>query len=330
MYKDCTEVSLPHCPVKATIYGYYPSLPANAFFLAWFAILLIPNIIFGIRYKAWTYMLALGLGCTDEAIGYVGRVMLHQNPWSVTGFQIQICCLILGPAFNSAAIYLTLKHVALTFDPEYSIIKPRWYTYIFITGDLISLVLQAIGGGMAATAGEDRHQQNLGTHIMVAGICFQVVTLLIFAACASFYVWRRHRGVKNGHQLSKTAAQTLADTRFRLFVLALITAFIAVFARCVYRIAEMAGGWANKIMRDEPSYIALEGALIAYATAVQTLLHPGYCFPQLTGRKNEKEDDALEGASNEVTETYGPGQGPALLENTAMGSRHVVSNVYLK
>ena len=280
---DCTDVS-PACPLEYTIYGYYPSLPANALFTAWFALLFFPNIIFGIYYKAWTYMLALAVGCAVEATGYGGRIMLHDNPFSVEGFQMQICCLILGPAFNAAAIYLTLKHIALTFGSEYSVIKPRWYTYIFITGDLISLVLQAIGGGMAATAGEDRNQQDLGTDIMMAGIGWQVVTLFVFGVTAGHYVWRRRRAAGQGHHLSPRAARTLHSKRFKLFAFGVATAFLAVFMRCVYRIIEMAGGWGNEIMRDEPSYITFEGALIAYATGVQTVLHPGFCFPQLTGK----------------------------------------------
>jgi len=165
----CTKVSLPNCPVQRTVYGYYPSLSANAFFCAWFGVFLLLNLILGIRYKTWTYMLALTLGCLTEIIGYIGRIMMHYNPWSVTGFQMQICCIILGPAFNSAAIYLTLKHIALTFGPQYSLIRPAWYTYIFITCDLVSLVLQGLGGGLAATAGTNKHQQNLGTNIMITG-----------------------------------------------------------------------------------------------------------------------------------------------------------------
>lgn len=280
----CTEVSLPYCPVESSIYGYAPSLPANAFFTAWFAALFIPNIVFGVYYKAWTYMLALGLGCAIEALGYGGRIMLHANPFSTAGFQMQICCLILGPAFNSAAIYLTLKHVALTFGPEYSIIKPKFYTWIFIIGDLFSLVLQAIGGGMAATADGDRKRSDLGTHIMIAGICWQVFTLLAFAAMTTHYILKRRRALKQGHALSRHAAATLQDKKFKLFAFAVASAFLAVLIRCIYRIPELSGGWANSVMRDETSYIVLEGVMIAYATFVQTVCHPGYCFPPLTGR----------------------------------------------
>lgn len=55
---DCSAVS-PECPVEASIYGYYPSLGANAFFVAIFAICLVANVYFGIRYKTWTYMTAM-------------------------------------------------------------------------------------------------------------------------------------------------------------------------------------------------------------------------------------------------------------------------------
>jgi len=285
---DCTEVVLPDCPVEYTIYGYYPSFPANTFLAVWFGVFFFPNVVFGIYYKAWTYMIALAVGCAIEAIGYAGRLLLHDNPFSWKGFQIQICCLILGPAFNSAAIYLTLKHIVLTFGPEYGVVKPRFYTYIFIGGDVISLILQAIGGGMAATAGDDQKKQDLGTDIMIAGIVWQVITLLVFGICAGWYVVKRHRAAKQGHRLSEQARRTIKDLKFRLFAVGVVTAFLAVFLRCVYRIAEMAQGWANEIQRDEISYMVFEGAMIAYATMVQTVFHPGYCFPQLTGRGRER------------------------------------------
>ena len=44
------------CKIEGTLYGYYPNLGANAFFAAVFAICLIANLGFGIRYKTWTYM----------------------------------------------------------------------------------------------------------------------------------------------------------------------------------------------------------------------------------------------------------------------------------
>ena len=87
---ECTEVGLPGCEVENTILGYAPNLGANAFFAAFFGLAFTFQIFFGIRYKTWTYMIALGCGCAAECIGYVGRILLNDNPWSDVGFNIQI------------------------------------------------------------------------------------------------------------------------------------------------------------------------------------------------------------------------------------------------
>lgn len=85
----CQSVS-PECPVEGTLYGYAPNLGANAFFAAFFGIAFIFQIYFGIRYKTWTYMIAVGLGSVAECVGYIGRIMLHNNPYDDPGFKIQI------------------------------------------------------------------------------------------------------------------------------------------------------------------------------------------------------------------------------------------------
>ncbi|KAK5194707.1 hypothetical protein LTR72_006020 [Exophiala xenobiotica] len=246
-FRFCTDVT-PQCPVEHTIYGYYPSIGANAFFTIFFLMAAVLQLYAGIRYKTWTYLLAMFVGSLDQGIGYIGRLTLHANPFSTVGFQIQICCLILGPAFNSAAIYLVLKHITLCFGPEYSHIRPTLYTWIFITGDLVSLVIQAIGGGIAATSMANKHRQEIGDRLMMA---------------AEAHIFLR-------------------STKFRFFVLGFTIAFTAVFIRCVYRIVEMAGGWGNPIMQAEIPFIVLDGTMVAIATLMQTLFHPGWCFPRLS------------------------------------------------
>src|ERR1700712_1352801 len=116
---ECLNVG-PGCPVQQSLYGYYPSLPANAFFLAFFAVCIIINTVLGTYKRTWTYLIAMFFGCLAQVVGYAGRIIMHDNPFNMTGFQIQICCLTLAPAFNSAAIYLTLKHITLCFGAEAS------------------------------------------------------------------------------------------------------------------------------------------------------------------------------------------------------------------
>lgn len=275
---------IPECALDQTIYGYYPSMGANAFFCAIFGICAIANVYLGIRYKTWTYMIALAVGCFGEALGYVGRVMLHNNPWDDIGFNIQICCLIIAPSFLAAGIYLTLKYLVLTIGRDYSRIRAKWYTWIFIMCDLLSLVLQGAGGGIAASA-EDEDMQTVGNNLMMAGIVWQVVTLIAFAALVADYSLNAFKGRST---FTQATVNLLSSRNFKLFASAFMVSFLVIFVRCVFRIAEMAGGWANPIMQNEAEFIVLDSVMCAIAAVCLTIFHPGLFFKPMVTYKADK------------------------------------------
>jgi hypothetical protein len=85
---QCSAVG-PGCPVEASIYGYYPDLGANAAFIAIFTISGCVHVFQGLHYKTPWFMWMLIFGCFGEAVGYGGRIMLHDNPFSGPGFKVQ-------------------------------------------------------------------------------------------------------------------------------------------------------------------------------------------------------------------------------------------------
>ncbi|CZT46386.1 related to phospholipid-translocating ATPase [Rhynchosporium secalis] len=273
---NCTDIG-PGCSVEDTIYGYYPNLGSSVFFIAIFALIALIQLGLGFKKRTYFYSIAIALGCIGEAIGYGGRLMMHDNPYSDIGFKIQISCLIVAPAFVAAGIYLTLKHLILAFGQERSYFQARFYTWIFITCDVISLTLQGIGGGFAGGAGDDEKLRDLGTNLMISGIVQQVATLIAFAYLVTDYAVRTRFAWE---AVDPEAKALLAQRKFKGFLAAVMIAYWTVFFRCVYRIAEMVGGWANPIMRDEISFIIMEGVMIVVAVLVMTLFHPGYCFPR--------------------------------------------------
>jgi len=208
--------------------------------------------------------------------GYIGRVMLHNNPYSNIGFQIQICCLIICPAFIAAGVYLTLKHVVLELGSSFSLLRPRLYTWIFILCDLFSLILQGAGGGIAATANNNKSLQQSGTDLMITGIVWQVCTLLAFGYLVTDYVLRASKNT-----LLPSGVKLLGTLRFKLFLGGLVLSYLTIFIRCVFRIGEMAKGWRNPIMRSEADFIALDGVMIAIASICLTIFHPGLCFKEM-------------------------------------------------
>ena len=174
----CTHVT-PECPVTATTYGYRPNLGANIFLLVVFGICTIAQLALGLRYRLRAFTIAVTIGCAGECIGYAGRIILYYNAWSQTGFKTEIVCLVLSPSFLAAGIYLTLKHLVIYFGPEKSRIRPGLYTAVFISCDVASILMQAAGGGVAAS--DTASLVNIGDDIIVAGIAFQVFTMFILS-----------------------------------------------------------------------------------------------------------------------------------------------------
>lgn len=303
--RTCEEVSA-ICPVELTLYGYRPDLAANSVLLAIFGICFIGQVAIGSIRRTWTFLLAMGFATIGETLGYAGRVMMNDNPWSDGGFKMQICCLVLAPSFLAAAIYLTLKHVVLYCGPEHSRLKPRLYPWVFIGCDFGSIVLQACGGGVAAAAGnggseKDQRLLDAGNGLIIAGIGFQIATMTACFILMCDYYRRFSRAKKqalasdgmfstdSGWEKGRT--NPAIKRNFRLFIGAVCIAFITTLTRCVYRMPEMAGisaddrGWGNELMRKEKEFLLLDGMMIAVACVLLTVFHPGYFFPPMRNFK---------------------------------------------
>ncbi|KUJ08889.1 RTA1-domain-containing protein [Mollisia scopiformis] len=272
-YANCTSVS-PECPVDGTIYGYTPNLAANAFFCAFFGLFLAANVLLPFKYKTWTFGIIVCFGAFAETVGYVGRIIMHSNPWNNAGFEMQICCLIIAPSFFAAALYLTLKDMVRAIGPQFSPIKPPLYPWIFISCDLLSLILQGAGGGTAASANTPSTSAD-GGHIMLAGIVFQVATFTFLYTLLILFI-RNLRA--NHHTMTEAQLSVLHSKNFRVFAWGIFIASAGIYVRCIYRIAELAGGWKNKIMQDEVSFYVLDGAMCCIAVAALTFAYPGIWF----------------------------------------------------
>lgn len=250
---ECTEVT-PQCPVEGTIYGYKPDFAATIAFCAIFGLCSLVHFIQMIRWRLWSFGIAVLLGSSTEVIGtqihphksglssnlkeltqktgYIGRILLNKNPYSSGGFETQICTLTLAPAFWSAAIYLTLKHEVNVLGQQFSPLRAKWYPYIFVSCDIISLILQGAGGGLAATA-TTQDASAVGSNVMMAGIVWQVVTLTMFGSMSVFFLLRIKNAPKD--QLTVEAQKVWNSRNFWMFFWGIFVAFITTYARCVYR-----------------------------------------------------------------------------------------------
>ncbi|KAL8786689.1 MAG: hypothetical protein Q9213_002624 [Squamulea squamosa] len=273
--------TLDTCPIDESYYNYRPSLAANGTFLALFLFSLLVFLVQVTLSKRFIgFTIAMVSGCILEVLGYIGRIMSYHNPFGENGFLMQICCLTIAPAFLAAGIYLTLSRIVVTFGPENSRIKPLSYPRFFIPCDILSLILQALGGGMASAASHSNKSPETGDHIMVTGLAFQVFTLLVFMLlCVDFAVRTVVRMNRMGEAaLDPTHATLRRSMKFRLFLVALTLSTICIFIRSVFRVVELGEGWDGALIKNQTLFIVLEGVMVIIAVLVLNAFHPGLCF----------------------------------------------------
>lgn len=86
---DCT---LATCPIDLAYINYQPNIPANVLFLVIFGLLLAAQITLGTWFRTWTYMGAMTAGLILEILGYIGRLMMHSNPFDFNAFLLYVTC----------------------------------------------------------------------------------------------------------------------------------------------------------------------------------------------------------------------------------------------
>jgi hypothetical protein len=66
--------------------------------------------------------------------------------WTLGPYIMQTLLLLVAPALYAASIYMILGRIILLTDGEHhSLISKRWLTKIFVTGDVVSFMMQGAG-----------------------------------------------------------------------------------------------------------------------------------------------------------------------------------------
>jgi hypothetical protein len=125
-----------------------------------------------------------------------------------------IICLTIAPVFFAASIYLILSRIIVHYGTQHARISPKAISLTFMSCDFIALLLQATGGAIADTAGTPE-ESHVGTHIMVGGLGFQVLSLLLFVALAGEFAGNVRR---DGKGEKKQGGNGRSERSFKRFL----------------------------------------------------------------------------------------------------------------
>jgi hypothetical protein len=173
---------------------------------------------------------------------------------------------------------------------ESSYLSPKAYLWIFCVADVISLVIQAAGGGLASIESNAHKSAALGSNIMLAGIIFQTISVTIFVICAVDFVRRMlRRHLLDPHPKSLTPMLS-----------AMFFSLICIYIRSIYRVIELAQGWSGFLITHQIYFVILDGTMMVLAVAVFNFVHPGWLLISESEFQMHKEmsDVTLNPSSN--------------------------------
>ena len=248
--------------INGSVYGYQPLLAIGIVGVILFTLSTIVHMYQMITSRMW-WLVVLILGGITEIIGYSARIYSWYDDTNLNAFLAQTVTLIIAPSFVSAALYVVFGLIINIIGRQYSILPPKWYTIIFVICDLISLIIQAVGGGQAAVAAQTNADTTNGTHIMVAGICFQMLTMSIYVLLVVIYIFR----------ISKEKVKLTSKIKIFISGMSIIT--LMIFIRCIYRTVELLGGWNGYIITHEVYFACLDGLPMVITFIAFNIFHPG-------------------------------------------------------
>lgn len=278
------------------------SFLANLIFVVVFACVFLFHIGIGVWRKHVYFSVCLSLGSALEIAGYAARILSIGNYSDKLTFLTQIISLTLAPAFVMAGVYFLLAQLLVIYGHQYSILRPLWFSYIFIICDVSSLAIQAGGGGLTAIKLQNLEPLGTGTNIMIAGIAIQVFSMSLFLYFFFDFVFRMYFRaspevkflVRNtfallfqtsrGRQLSldylhanynEKYNHIWTRKRFGYYPFVLFLSVFFVYIRCVYRLVELSEGWTGYLITHEEYVMTLDGLMVLITCIILVPFHPG-------------------------------------------------------
>ncbi|KAI3393986.1 hypothetical protein diail_3347 [Diaporthe ilicicola] len=115
---------------------------------------------------------------------------LDNKTGRILPFCVQNVFILLGPALFAASIYMCLGRIIRGLKASrLSLIQPLKLTRVFVTGDVLSFLVQGGAAGMMVTG----KNAQLGEGLVIGGLMIQVVMFSLFALTAVIFLNRINR-----------------------------------------------------------------------------------------------------------------------------------------
>jgi len=221
-----------------------------------------------------------------ELLGYISRCISINHLDNTATFIIQTILLLVAPAVMAASCYMAFGRIVLWVVPtNYQSFRHLWMparhiTPLFVSFDVLSFLVQGIGGGVVASANTES-QANNGKNIVLVGLAIQLVTFGFFVIASSRFSFLLRSKLRN-----EALPQ---DTNWPLFLIIINTSSLIILVRSISRFLQYALGVHNALSDSEAYFYCLDAAPIYLVVVAFICFYPGQYLPYIRLRRNKLE-----------------------------------------
>ncbi|CCF56708.1 hypothetical protein KAFR_0B04120 [Kazachstania africana CBS 2517] len=194
------------------------------------------------------------VGCALEVIGYIARCVSCNNQTKITPYVIQNVLVLIAPTLFAASIYMIFGRMShLMFSENLMIMPARFNTTIFVLGDVVSLLMQAGGGGLMAS----ESGRVTGSHVLTGGLFVQIIFFGLFIINEFLFLFKLSR---------KTNPISEKVNWKKLNIVLLFNSFL-ILLRSIIRVIEAIEGFDGYIQSHE-WFLYIFDALLMFVLCV--------------------------------------------------------------
>ncbi|TFY66736.1 hypothetical protein EVG20_g4352 [Dentipellis fragilis] len=261
-------------PVRSP-YGYVPTEWVGIAFVSLFAVSTATHFVQAIYYRTW-WLLATAFMCgLLEIGGWAARLWSSFSPTLLKPYIIQTTATIIGPTPLLATNFIILGRLIGRLGPQYSRLPPKIYSIIFTGCDVVALIVQGFGGVKASQAVANHEDPEVGGHIMLGGIIFQMAAIVVYVILASEFLLRLFKNRPLKRSGPSTSRPVEIESTAKQMIIGLVFMTTCIFLRSIYRTIELINGFTGVIITTQIYFILFDGALIVLAIYALNVFHPG-------------------------------------------------------
>ncbi|KAF7171505.1 hypothetical protein CNMCM5623_003833 [Aspergillus felis] len=252
--------------VGFAFYRYDPSMGAAVLFVLLFIGTTGYHIMQMFKSRTW-FFIPFVMGGIFEIIGYIGRAASSkQSPnWTLGPYLVQTLFLLLAPALLAASIYMFLGRIILVLQAEsHALMKKKWLTKVFVTGDVLSFFLQGAGGGIQSSGSLE--SMKTGEHIIVGGLVIQILFFAFFILTATHFDWKLKE-----YPIRRACSPDI-PWRKHLNVLYMTSCLIMI--RSMFRLIEYIQGNNGYLLHHELYLYIFDSLLMLLTMVTFNVVHP--------------------------------------------------------